>query len=47
MTKKIIVTGAAGFIGRNLVAGLNQRGYTNLLLVDQLGGMRSGRTCAG
>jgi ADP-L-glycero-D-manno-heptose 6-epimerase len=37
MNKKIIVTGAAGFIGRNLVAELNARGYTDLLLVDQLG----------
>ena len=33
----IIVTGAAGFIGRNVVAELNRRGYTNLLLVDHLG----------
>ena len=32
-----IVTGAAGFIGRNTVAELNARGNTNLLLVDQLG----------
>jgi ADP-L-glycero-D-manno-heptose 6-epimerase len=33
----IIVTGAAGFIGRNIVAELNRRGHKNLLLVDQLG----------
>jgi len=33
----IIVTGAAGFIGRNVVAELNRRGYDNLLLVDHLG----------
>lgn len=32
-----IVTGAAGFIGRNLVAELNARGNTDLLLVDELG----------
>ena len=32
-----IVTGAAGFIGRNLVAALNARGDTDLLLVDDLG----------
>jgi ADP-L-glycero-D-manno-heptose 6-epimerase len=32
-----IITGAAGFIGRNLVAELNARGQTNLLLVDELG----------
>jgi ADP-L-glycero-D-manno-heptose 6-epimerase len=37
MSKPIIITGAAGFIGRNLVAELNRRGHTNLLLVDQLG----------
>lgn len=33
----IIVTGAAGFIGRNLVAELNARGEEDLLLVDELG----------
>lgn len=33
----IVVTGAAGFIGRNVVAALNQRGQENLLLVDHLG----------
>jgi ADP-L-glycero-D-manno-heptose 6-epimerase len=32
-----IITGAAGFIGRNLVAELNARGFTDLLLVDELG----------
>lgn len=32
-----VVTGAAGFIGRNLVAELNNRGYRDLLLVDELG----------
>jgi ADP-L-glycero-D-manno-heptose 6-epimerase len=37
MGKLIIVTGAAGFIGRNLVAELNARGHDNLLLVDRLG----------
>ncbi len=30
----IIVTGAAGFIGSNLVAGLNQSGYKDIVLVD-------------
>ena len=34
---KIIVTGAAGFIGRNIVEQLNRRGHENLLLVDHLG----------
>ncbi|HMB95377.1 MAG TPA: ADP-glyceromanno-heptose 6-epimerase [Tepidisphaeraceae bacterium] len=37
MSKPIIVTGAAGFIGRNVVAELNRRGHENLLLVDFLG----------
>jgi ADP-L-glycero-D-manno-heptose 6-epimerase len=37
MKKAIAVTGAAGFIGRNVVAELNARGYDNLLLVDSLG----------
>lgn len=32
-----VVTGAAGFIGRNAVAALNARGQDNLLLVDYLG----------
>jgi ADP-L-glycero-D-manno-heptose 6-epimerase len=37
MARQIIVTGAAGFIGRNVVAELNARGRTDLLLVDLLG----------
>jgi ADP-L-glycero-D-manno-heptose 6-epimerase len=37
MAKNIVVTGASGFIGRNLVAELNARGYDDLLLVDELG----------
>ena len=28
---KIVVTGAAGFIGSNIVKGLNARGITNIL----------------
>lgn len=32
----IIVTGGAGFIGSNLVKGLNQRGLDNILVVDDL-----------
>ncbi|NGZ06416.1 MAG: ADP-glyceromanno-heptose 6-epimerase [Magnetococcales bacterium] len=31
-----IVTGGAGFIGANLIATLNQRGDTNILVVDDL-----------
>ena len=30
----IVVTGAAGFIASAVVAGLNERGYSNLILVD-------------
>jgi ADP-L-glycero-D-manno-heptose 6-epimerase len=33
---KIIVTGAAGFIGSNLIAGLNARGITDIVAVDDL-----------
>ena len=33
----IIVTGAAGFIGSNLVAGLNETGRDDIVLVDHLG----------
>jgi len=33
----IVITGAAGFIGSNLVTHLNNQGYENLLLVDDLG----------
>ncbi|GBQ98401.1 ADP-glyceromanno-heptose 6-epimerase [Gluconobacter cerinus] len=36
MRKRIIVTGAAGFIGSNIVRGLNARGYTNIIAVDNL-----------
>ncbi len=32
----IIVTGGAGFIGSNIVRGLNQRGLDNILVVDDL-----------
>jgi len=32
----IIVTGAAGFVGSNLVRGLNRAGYTDILAVDDL-----------
>lgn len=32
----IIVTGGAGFIGSNIVKGLNQRGYSDILIVDDM-----------
>jgi ADP-L-glycero-D-manno-heptose 6-epimerase len=38
----IIVTGGAGFIGSNLVHGLNARGITDILVVDNL---TDGRKC--
>src|SRR5579875_1608237 len=37
MARPLIVTGAAGFIGRNVVAELNRRGFDHLILVDELG----------
>ena len=33
---KIVVTGAAGFIGSNIVKGLNSRGINNIIAVDDL-----------
>ena len=33
--KKILITGARGFVGKNLTATLLQRGYTNLYLFDR------------
>jgi len=33
---RIVVTGAAGFIGSNLVQGLNARGITDIIAVDDL-----------
>ena len=31
-----VVTGAAGFIGANIIKGLNARGITNIIAVDDL-----------
>jgi ADP-L-glycero-D-manno-heptose 6-epimerase len=42
MAKPIVVTGAAGFIGRNVVAELNARGEDELILVDELGVSQAG-----
>jgi ADP-L-glycero-D-manno-heptose 6-epimerase len=36
MKGPIVITGAAGFIGRNVVAELNRRGRSDLILVDRL-----------
>ena len=33
---RIVVTGAAGFIGSNIIAGLNARGITDIIAVDDL-----------
>jgi ADP-L-glycero-D-manno-heptose 6-epimerase len=33
---RIVVTGAAGFIGANLIQGLNTRGFTDIIAVDDL-----------
>ena len=37
MKGPIVVTGAAGFIGRNIIAELNRRGRTDIIAVDRLG----------
>ena len=31
---RVVVTGAAGFIGSNLIRGLNARGITDIIAVD-------------
>ena len=36
MTQYVVVTGAAGFIGANLVKALNERGISEILAVDNL-----------
>ena len=47
MSSRVIVTGAAGFIGRNVVAELNARGVDDLLLVDNLGSDEKWRNLVG
>ena len=34
--KTVVVTGAAGFIGSNIIKGLNARGITKIIAVDDL-----------
>ena len=36
VAKCVVVTGAAGFIGANIIKGLNARGITNIIAVDDL-----------
>jgi ADP-L-glycero-D-manno-heptose 6-epimerase len=47
VAKPIVITGAAGFIGRNIVAELNRRGLDNLILVDRLGKDEKWRNLVG
>jgi ADP-L-glycero-D-manno-heptose 6-epimerase len=47
MARPLIVTGAAGFIGRNVVAELNRRGIDDLVLVDELGKDEKWRNLVG
>lgn len=37
MSDLFVVTGGAGFIGRNIVSALNDRGEDNIIIVDRLG----------
>lgn len=43
----IVVTGGAGFIGSNIVKGLNQNGLTDILIVDNLGQSEKFRNLVG
>lgn len=36
MAKRLVVTGAAGFIGSNIIHALNQRGLSDIIAVDNL-----------
>jgi ADP-L-glycero-D-manno-heptose 6-epimerase len=47
MSSRVVVTGAAGFIGRNMVAELNARDVDDLLLVDNLGSDEKWRNLVG
>lgn len=44
---KLVVTGAAGFIGANLIEGLNARGFHNIIAVDhEQDGLKTGNLAA-
>jgi ADP-L-glycero-D-manno-heptose 6-epimerase len=43
----IVVTGAAGFIGSNMITGLNEAGYRDLVLVDDFSRKERERNYAG
>ncbi len=45
--KMIVVTGGAGFIGSALIAGLNARGVSDILVVDELGTDQKWRNLVG
>ncbi len=45
--KLIIVTGGAGFIGSCLIRLLNDRGYTNIVVVDNLGSSEKWKNLVG
>jgi ADP-L-glycero-D-manno-heptose 6-epimerase len=42
----IVVTGGAGFIGSNLVASLEEKGYTDIVVVDEFGDKEKWRNLA-
>ncbi|MCX7818954.1 MAG: ADP-glyceromanno-heptose 6-epimerase [Kiritimatiellae bacterium] len=44
---RVIVTGGAGFIGANTIEALNQRGVTDILVVDDLGRGEKWRNLVG
>lgn len=47
MSRRVIVTGGAGFIGRNIVAALNARGEENIVVVDELGSTEKWKNLVG
>ena len=41
MRKGIVITGGSGFVGSNLVKCLNEKGFTNIVIVDNFGAKKS------